>query len=144
MKRRVLAQLSTVLLASLTVYSCAPVTVQSVRENPKEAYTVEVDQRYQDVFANVLKQMKVCYLNQPTSTQLAVHGGRNNFAHTGQITVKNLYGPLNEEVFLLVDIKALGDAKSSVTTSYQLRSARKGALAVKDWVANGSTACTAS
>jgi hypothetical protein len=133
---------SLILFSLLFLGACsAPVTKQTLREQGGNKVTFSVQQPYQDVFATILNQTRQCLFYTPMEQQLYVNGKKNNRELSASVYVMLVYGKLNEEAFMLVDVEALGEQSTQVTAYYANNHAKKHALAVENWTSGESLEC---
>ena len=121
------------LVQVIWLYGCSTLTVDEIRENGKR-FEFVTEQRYQHVFENVLRNARACYSDSFRFKQVAVSGHRSNAARIGVVTVTYLFGPLAEDVRLLIDVESTGSKETSVRASYAGRLEKRGAKAVETWL----------
>ena len=102
---------------------CGPATIQGLRDNPAGVVTFEVDSNYQVVYRKVITQARSrhqgqlmfvngdCFLDQPEAN-IIVH---------------------YSAVYLGIDIKAISDNRTKVTTYYAFNAWKNAALEVQQW-----------
>ncbi|MDH3326541.1 MAG: hypothetical protein OEM38_07485 [Gammaproteobacteria bacterium] len=104
-----------ILMSLVVLTACSgPITKESIRQNPAYATTFSVKQSYQQVFDNLLKQSRTCYLNQPTTKQLTVVGSRDNGTKTANITLEYVYAMAEHDVILMLDMTYEADKQTLV------------------------------
>lgn len=123
--------------------SCsAPMTVKQLRNDFAGKIDIEVDQRYQDVFANVLKNARHCYFSKPLLThQLGIKGLQNKRDKTANVAVTLLYGATSTETHLSIDMTAVSAQKTQITTYYTKANTRQEAERVNVWIIDGPDKC---
>ena len=121
---------------------CAPATIQGLRDNPAGKLIFEVDQNYQKVYRIILNKARNQWQAGMITAQRVVQGDLYTDIESGNITVA-LHWVFGIDTYLTIDIKALPDTRTKVSTYYSLSTWKSGAELVEQWVKNGSTECRA-
>jgi hypothetical protein len=132
--------LLSLLLAAFLIAGCAPATMQGLREQPgSQAAKFEVEQNYQAVYRTIVTNARKCWQTGMITAQMVVTADLYTDTKTGQISTA-LHGGLGVDTYLGIDIKALSDTRTEVTT-YGVSAWSKVAKVVEQWVKDGHTDC---
>jgi len=98
---------------------CGPATIQGLRDNPAGVVTFEVDSNYQAVYHKVITQARERH---------QVRGDWFINPPEANVSVSSSTG-----VYLTIDIKAISDNRTKVTTYYAYHAWKNAALEVQQW-----------
>ncbi|MDH5545902.1 MAG: hypothetical protein OEZ43_09930 [Gammaproteobacteria bacterium] len=133
-----------IVFAFMVIFSlvgCAPVTESSLRQEAAGVRTFTIEQPYQQVFQNLLDSSRQCFLNRPIETQFTVVGNRNNRVKSGEIVIAEIWSMAERNVFMLVDVEAVSNGESRITSYHSSRKAEEFVKLLGDWISQGKSAC---
>ncbi len=130
------------MLIFFLLFGCAPATVQGLRENPAGSITFEAPENYQSVYRKIMTPARDCWQQGASllTADMDVHGELYSDIRKGSISI-TARGGAGAQTYMAIDIVALADNKTRITTYYALRGSLLRAKAVEEWVKNNSTAC---
>jgi len=123
------------LLIFTTVVSCAPSTIQGLREKHEGLISLITDEDYQAVYRKCLTQAKNC-----NWAPINIEGDIFTDVKTGNISVVNHWG-LGIDYLMMIDISAVTISKTHVDIYYAVSHWRPLASAVEHWLKENSTSC---
>ena len=127
------------ILLLLALGACSgPITKDSIRLDPAYSTIFNVDKPYQQVFDKLLKKSQSCYLDQPNSKQLTLVGNRDNGKKTANITLEYVYAMAEQDVILMLDIRAVEDRKTTVNVYASKKHDTTEANRFEKWLANSA------
>lgn len=132
------ASVAAILLVMLA--GCAPATVQGLREQHAGKLVFEVEENYQSVYRKVITPARNCWQAGLITAQMVVQGEMYTDIRQGNVTVA-LHGGFGIDTYLTIDVAALSDSKTRVTTYYAFENSTGSAKAVEFWVKQNSTEC---
>ena len=130
-------------MAAALLSGCAPSTIQGLRDSPAGVLMFEVNENYQSVYRKIITPARDCWQQGASllTAQTDVQGELYSDIRKGNVTV-TMRGPAGAHTFLTIDVAALLDSKTKITTYYALRGSLPRAQAVELWVKQNSTECS--
>lgn len=136
---RIKTALTVAAMAALVILAgCAPATMQGLREQGTHE-SFEVDQNYQAVYRTVIANARKCWQAGMITAQMMVTGDLYTDIQSAEVTAA-LHGAAGVDTYLGIDIKALGEARTKVTT-FHSATWGKAAQAVEQWFTKGHSEC---
>lgn len=113
------------------VAGCAPPTAQGLREKHHGKAVFEVQENYQPVYRKIVTNARDRF----QSARMVVQGDLYTDTKSGNVTV-TFYGnfPVGANTHITVDIEALSENQTRITTYYAFGTWRKHAKLVEEWV----------
>jgi len=133
MERRI--EMKYLVLSLCFVAGCAPSTVQGLREKHHGRVVFEVQENYQPVYRKIVANARDRFQAGLITAQMIVQGDLYTDIQSGNVTVA-LHGgwPVGVDTYMTIDIEALSENQTRVTTYYALDTWRKDAKLVEEWV----------
>jgi len=122
------------------IAGCVPSTVQLLRENPSGKSTFVADEGYQQVYRKVVTKARNCFQTGMITAQMVVQGDLYTDIRTGHVSIA-LHGGLGVSTYANVDIEAISDNETRVTTYYGFPTWSRIVPTVEDWVKLNSDQC---
>lgn len=112
---------------------CAPGTAQGLRDKYSGKFVFKVDENYQSVYRKIVTQARNHFQTGLITAQMVVQGDIYTDIKSGNVTIA-LHGGLGVDTYMTIDINALSDNQTRVTTYYALGTWESSAKAVEEWV----------
>ena len=125
-----------IIISVVFLAACAPVTKETLRQDPAYISVFSVNQPYQEVFDRLLKKSRSCYLDKPTSAQLTLVGNRNNGDRTANITLESVYAMAEHDVLLMLDIQYEQDDQTKVRVYASNKRDKRKVDIIEEWVSD--------
>ena len=124
-----------ILLVLAFMAGCGPATVQELREKPAGTITFEVDSNYQTVYRRLITPIRenIRGFNRAINGDIYTNDQEAEISCIG--TKRSIVpgGGVNNSVLLAIDIKAISDNRTKVTTYYTHHEWKSTALRVEQW-----------
>jgi len=134
-------RVSILIVCFLFLSGCvAPITKDQLRQHSSYKVDFEINKPYQQVFSDLLRQTRVCYLNKPTKRQITVVGNRDNGKKIGNIMVEEVYAMAEHDAYLLIDVVSKTENLTTVS-AYISAKAQEEVDSVKAWATENSKEC---
>jgi len=118
-----------------------PVTKDNIRQLAEHKTTFEIAKPFPKVFDNLMTASNKCYLNQPNEEQITVWGEKNNAHKTANIRIEHVYAMTPHEMYIMVDLKAVGDKTTVVDVYNADDSAKDSLINYKNWADQKPESC---
>lgn len=141
MHRTLVLRISACAALALALASCAPATMQTLREQSAGQLSFSIDQGYQQVYRTVLTNARRCFQANFVSAQVIVQGDLYPDLFAGEVTVA-MHGAMGVDTYLGIDVKGGVAGSTAVKVYHAFGTWARRAEAVQGWLA-GSTACEA-
>lgn len=124
---------TTVVLFLCFAAGCAPSTAQNLREKHHGRAVFEVQENYQPVYRKILTNARDRFQAGLITAQMVVQGDLYTDTKSGNVTVA-LHGGLGVDTHMTIDIEALSENQTRITTYYALGTWKNSPKLVEEWV----------
>lgn len=117
------------------VAGCAHSTAQGLREKHHGKIIFEVQENYQPVYRKIVTHARERFQGGLITAQMIVQGDLYTDIQSGNVTVALHSGwPVGVDTYMTIDIEALSENQTGITTYYAFGTWRKHAKLVEEWV----------
>jgi len=111
---------------SLSLASCAPKTVDELRNNPGIVYNYSVQKNYEKVFSTLVEMTNKCLTwDHGAHAEFYIVSSKDKGKKTAVVTWRYI-SPLNDDTWGNFDIRATGENAASVETNFILPYSSRG------------------
>ncbi len=129
-KKNISKKILHIFIVFIFLAGCAPLTMQEVRDKSPKPFTFDIDEGYKSVYQKIFSKAEWRYV-----VKFNVDGNLYTGNESGSVTVTTPIDLLGTAgIYMTIDIKALSENKTRVTTYYGLKSWKNRAKEVEEWI----------